>query len=281
MQIQALIAQAQQSLRQALALDPAAARFEAQLLLQNALNVNRAWLISHEHDALEANIHAGFEALLKRRLEGEPIAYLLGRREFYGLDLRVTPDTLIPRPDTEILVEAALANMPDHQPCAVLDLGAGSGAIALAIAKHRPMAKVTAVDASPAALAVAQMNAKHLDINNVQFVLSDWFTALQGRIFDLIVTNPPYVAENDPHLGLGDVRFEPSSALVAGRDGLDCIRKIVHLARRYLEPDSWLIVEHGYDQAGSVRVLLEKAGFTQVRSERDFGGNERISLGMN
>lgn len=281
MQIQALIAQAQQSLRQALALDSAAARFEVQLLLQNVLNVNRAWLISHEHDALEANIHAGFEALLKRRLEGEPIAYLLGKREFYGLDLRVTPDTLIPRPDTETLVEAALAKMPEYQPCAVLDLGTGSGAIALAIAKQRPMAQVTAVDASPAALAIAQMNAQHLNINNAQFVLSDWFTALQGQTFDLIVSNPPYVAEDDPHLSQGDVRFEPSSALVAGSDGLDCIRKIIREAKEYLKPDSSLILEHGYDQAGSVRLLLEKAGFTQVRSERDFGGNERISLGKN
>ena len=260
-------------------LDPVEAKLESQLLLQYVLNKDRAWLFSHENDALGANIHAAFEALITRRLSGEPIAYMLGKREFYGLEFTVTPDTLIPRPDTETLVEAALGKIPANQPCEVLDLGTGTGAIALAIASQRPRAKVIAVDISGAALAVAQTNAKSLGIKNVGFLLSDCFRELQGRTFDVIVSNPPYIAEGDPHLAQGDLRFEPASALVAGKDGLDCIRQIISEARQYLKPYGWLMLEHGYDQAVEVAQLLEAAHFDSVISTPDLSGILRVTSG--
>ena len=269
----------------ALGLNAAEARIEAQTLLRHALgDVSRAWLLTHENDALDfngqqANIHAGFEALLKRRLNGEPVAYILGKREFYGLDFTVTPDTLIPRLDTETLVEVALEKIPANQSCTVLDLGTGSGAIAIAIAKHRPQAKVTAVDQSLKALAVAQGNARRLGVANVQLVLSDWFSALGGQTFDVIVSNPPYIAKDDPHLNQGDLRFEPTSALVAGEDGLDCIRQIINRAKQYLNPQGWLMFEHGYDQAEKVAQLLKSANFDSVTSVADLSGILRVILG--
>jgi len=264
----------------ALSLNAAEARIEAQALLRHALgDVSRAWLVTHENDALEANIHAGFEALLKRRLNGEPVAYILGKREFYGLDFTVTPDTLIPRPDTETLVEAALEKIPANQSCTVLDLGTGSGAIAIAIAKHRPQAKVTAVDQSLKALAVAQGNARQLGVANVQLVLSDWFGALGGQIFDVIVSNPPYIAKDDPHLNQGDLRFEPTSALAAGEDGLDCIRQIINQAEQHLSPQGWLMFEHGYEQAEKVAQLLKSANYDSVTSVADLSSILRVTLG--
>ena len=279
MNIKALIATAQDSLIGALALGPQQARFEAQLLLQNILQVNRAWLFTHENDAMRPDIHAGFEVLLKRRLSGEPVAYILGRREFYGLEFTVTPDTLVPRPDTETLVEAALEKIPASQTCTMLDLGTGSGAIAIAIARHRPQAKVTAVDQSQKALAIAQGNAKRLEVANVQFVLSDWFTALSGQTFDVIVSNPPYIAKHDPHLNQGDLRFEPTSALAAGEDGLGCIRQIINQAEQHLNPQGWLMFEHGYEQAEKVAQLLKSANFDSVRSVADLSGILRVTLG--
>ena len=262
-----------------LKLEPSEARLEAQVLLQHSLNVDRAWLLAHENDALEGKQEAAFEALLKRRLNGEPVAYILGKREFYGLEFIVTPDTLIPRPDTETLVEAALAKISTSQTCSVLDLGTGTGAIAITIASERPQAKVTAVDQSEKALAVAQSNAQNLDVNNVQFVLSDWFTALQGQAFDVIVCNPPYIAEDDPHLNQGDLRFEPVNALVAGEDGLDCIRQIISQAREYLNSQGWLMFEHGYNQAEKVAQLLKSANFYSVTSVADLSGILRVTLG--
>ena len=279
MNIKALIATAQDSLNNALALSPQQARFEAQLLLQNILQVNRAWLLTHEVYTLEANTHGDFESLLKRRLSGEPIAYILGKREFYGLDFTVTPDTLIPRPDTETLVEAALEKIPSQQTCTVLDLGTGSGAIAIAIAKHRPQAKVTAVDQSQKALTLAQDNARQLGVANVQLVLSDWFAALSGQTFDVMVSNPPYIAKDDPHLSQGDLRFEPLNALAAGEDGLDCIRQIINQAEQHLNPQGWLLFEHGYDQAEKVAQLLKSANFDPVTSVADLSGIWRVTLG--
>jgi release factor glutamine methyltransferase len=274
-----LLNNAQQAIQHSLNLDSDEAKSEAQLLLQHLLNVNRAWLIAHENDALETNIYAVFEALLNRRLNGEPIAYILGAREFYGLNLKVTPDTLIPRPDTETLVEAALAKILQNDNLKILDLGTGTGAIALAIAKHRPLAKLTAVDASENALKIAQENAQNLQIVNVQFMLSNWFDALINQRFDVIVSNPPYIEENDAHLTQGDLPWEPISALVAGQDGLDAIRQIIQTAPQYLNPHGWLMLEHGYNQATSVADLFKQAGFSEIETLKDLGGNERVTLG--
>lgn len=262
------------------------AKLEAQLLLQHTLNVNRAWLIAHEDDCLALEELSEFNQLVERRLKGEPIAYILVEREFYGLNFIVTPDTLIPRADTETLVEAALvkistSKIKPNDDVRILDLGTGSGAIALAIAKHRPQAQVTAVDASQAALAVAQKNAEHLQISNVQFVLSDWFSALEHIRFDVIVSNPPYIEQNDAHLTQGDLRFEPKSALASGQDGLDDIRTIIDHCLIYLKPQGWLMLEHGYNQAQAVADLMAQAGLLNIDTIKDFGGNDRVTIGKN
>lgn len=262
-------------------LDKQEAATDARLLLQQVLGVNRAWLMAHANDALQTNRDAEFQALLTRRLDGEPIAYLIQQREFYGLTLRLSPATLIPRPDSETLVDAALEKIPHAQPIKVLDLGTGSGALALAIAHNRPQASLLAVDASDAALAVAQDNANRLSLNTVQFALSDWYTNLAEQRFDVIVSNPPYIAQNDPHLRQGDLRFEPTSALVAGADGLDDIRHIVAQGLIHLNPQGWLLLEHGYNQAAAVRELMAQAGFVEVATRQDLGGNERVTLGKN
>lgn len=288
-------------LKQAQSRFPEIPVLEVRLLLQYLLQVDRAWLIAHERDAIEvkdgqANIPAEFQALLKRRSGGEPLAYIVGYREFYGLKLKVTPDTLIPRADTETLVEAALEMIPTpHLPrgergeqdarmhgCGelrVLDLGTGSGAVALAIAKHRPHAQVVAVDASAGALAVARENAQAQGITNVSFVQSDWFVALKDEMFDVIVSNPPYVEENDPHLQQVDLRFEPMTALVAGADGLDDLRVIIRQARHHLRPNGWLMLEHGYNQARAVANLMREAGFADIAHKYDLGGIERVTMG--
>jgi release factor glutamine methyltransferase len=268
------------------------AKFEAQLLLQHALNVNRAWLIAHENDTLQPNIHKVFEALLNRRLAGEPMAYILGCREFYGLDLLVTPDTLIPRPDTETLVEVALAKIPPNETTqnlsflpnaelAILDLGTGTGAIALAIAKNRPQTRVKAVEASYSALEVAKKNAQNLSINNIEFVLSNWFESLANQRFDVIVSNPPYIEEQDVHLTQGDLRFEPTSALASGADGLDDIRQIINDCLIYLNPQGWLMLEHGYNQAEQVSDLMADAGLINIETIKDLGNNDRVTIGKN
>lgn len=260
--------------------DAESAKFEAQLLLQSVLKVNRAWLIAHESDVLSDELNGFFQTLISRRLNGEPIAYILGTRAFYGLDLIVTPDTLIPRPDTETLVEAALAKILKDG-VSVLDLGTGTGAIALAIAKNRPQAQLTAVDASAAALQVAIKNAQHLAIENVEFIQSNWFENLNHQRFDLIVSNPPYIAENDAHLSQGDLRFEPLSALASGADGLDDIRQIIGDCLVYLKPQAWLMLEHGYDQAESVQDLMADVGLVNIETIQDLGGNDRVTIGKN
>ena len=335
------------------------AKFELLLLLQHAFKVNHAWLITHENDALDliigqANSQAAFEALLKRRLTGEPIAYILGAREFYGLNLKVTPATLIPRADTETLVQAALAKIPQNDNTSspsfprkrenqhktsnigpsfelrpsllnlnqkmdcrlrgndevenkkfeekpyvalksldsdlrrndnlsILDLGTGTGAIALAIAKHRPQTLVTALDASQAALNIALENAQNLAITNVRFLLSDWFSALSQdnnkQKFDVIVSNPPYIEASDAHLKQGDLRFEPLSALASGADGLDAIRAIITQAPQHLNPHGWLLLEHGYNQAEQVAALLKQAGFSEISHCQDLAGIDRVTIG--
>jgi release factor glutamine methyltransferase len=252
---------------------------EAQILLQNVLNVNRAWLITHQNDALEANIHAAYRALINRRANGEPIAYILGYREFYGLNLKVTQDTLIPRPDTETLVDAALTKIPQDKNLRILDLGTGTGAIALAVAKYRPNALVTAVDASQAALNIAIENAQNLKITNVNFILSDWFGSLKDQKFDVIVSNPPYIEQNDVHLSQGDLPWEPISALVAGQDGLSDIKRIIQNAPQHLDPHGWLMLEHGYNQAEHVADLMKLAGFSEISHAQDLAGINRVTLG--
>ena len=265
------------------ALNTDEAALEAQLLLQHVLNVNRAWLISHQNDALEANIHAAYRALINRRVKGEPIAYILGVREFYGLNLKVTPATLSPRPDTETLVETALAKIPQNKNLRILDLGTGTGAIALAIAKHRPQAFVLALDASQTALDIAIENAQILTIANVDFLLSDWFSALSQQSntqkFDLIVSNPPYIEVDDAHLSQGDLRFEPLSALASGEDGLDDIRKIITQAPQNLNPHGWLMLEHGYNQAEEVAALFKHTGFSDISHAQDLAGIARVTFG--
>lgn len=262
-----------------LALDPTASRIEAQCLLQHVLSVPRVYLLAHPEQTLSEVQRDAFDALLQRRLRGEPIAHLLGEREFFGLNLKVSPATLIPRPDTELIVELALNRIPHAQPYRVLDMGTGSGAIALAIAKHKPNTEVVAVDVSRDALAVAIENAQRLKIPNVSFIRSDWFSALNGQRFDLIVSNPPYISSGDIHLSQGDLRFEPLTALASGADGLDDIRRIISAAPQYLTSNGWLLLEHGYDQAGSVRDLLTQRGFVEVSSEKDLAGIERVTGG--
>jgi release factor glutamine methyltransferase len=266
-------------LEASLNLDASSARIEVQCLLQAVLQVNRAWLLAHPEHKLEEGQYVRFTALFERRMHGEPIAYLLGEREFYGLNFKVTPATLIPRHDTELLVELALQRIPLQGRCRVLDLGTGSGAIALSIAHARPDAEVKAVDASTAALEVAQLNTQRLGLNNVRLLRSDWFSALHGERFDIIVSNPPYIADGDAHLSQGDVRFEPRAALVSGADGLDDIRHLIAGAKDRLNDNGWLLLEHGYDQAAQVRELLQQAGFSGIFSARDLAGIERVSGG--
>ena len=253
-------------------------RLDAELLLAHVLGKPRSYLRTWPEHQPDAEQCASFERLLQRRRAGEPVAYLLGRQGFWSLDLEVSSDTLIPRPDTELLVETALTLIL-ATPLDVLDLGTGTGAIALALAAERPAWRVTGVDRIEAAVALAARNGQRLGLNNARFQLSHWFEALVGQRFQLIVSNPPYIAAGDRHLGEGDVRFEPASALVAGADGLGDIRLIIEQAPAHLLPGGWLLLEHGFDQAEAVRELLNAAGFAKVESRRDLGNHPRISLG--
>lgn len=259
-------------------LDKREARLEARVLAAHAWQVSHAWLIAHDTDPLSDAKVTAFETLLNRRMAGEPIAYLTGTREFYGRPFRVSPDVLIPRPDTELLVELALARMPAGQAMDVLDLGTGSGCIATTLALERPLTRLTAVDRSAAALAIARQNAEDLGAD-VEFLASDWFAALAGQNFDLIVSNPPYIAAADPHLSRGDVRFEPLSALAAGLDGLDDLRRLIAEASAHLKPGGTLLLEHGYDQADAVQDLLRARGIRQPQSWSDLSGILRVSGG--
>lgn len=258
--------------------DSPTARLDAELLLAAALGKPRSYLHTWPEKIVSSEDALTFASYLQRRRGGEPVAYILGQQGFWKLDLEVAPHTLIPRPDTELLVEAALELLP-ATPTQVLDLGTGSGAIALALASERPAWKVTAVDRVLEAVALAERNRQRLHLNNVTVLNSHWFSALQGHTYDLIISNPPYIADNDPHLVAGDVRFEPASALVAGRDGLDDLRHIIKEAPKHLNTGGWLLLEHGYDQAAAVRDLLLSEGFDEVHSRIDLGGHERITLG--
>lgn len=254
-------------------------RIDAEILLAHVLVRPRSWLYAHAQDALEEELLQRFFDLVKRRKNGQPIAQITAHREFWSLDLLVTKDTLIPRPETELLVELALTHLSQTEVSSVLDLGTGTGAIALAIAKERPQAIVAGVDADFSALEVARANAVAHTLTQIQFFHSDWFSGLPNRYFDLIVSNPPYIAEGDPHLKQGDLRFEPHHALASGTDGLDAIRQIVHDAPVHLVKHGWLLIEHGYDQGEVVRRLFSAAGFTGIQTMRDLENRERVTLG--
>jgi release factor glutamine methyltransferase len=246
---------------------------DARVLLRTALAVDDVYLIAHADDAVSEQHAARFRSLAARRAAGEPVAYITGEREFYGHAFKVTPAVLIPRPETELLVELALQREPQH----VLDLGTGSGCIAIGIALARAGVQVLALDRSPAALEVARDNAVRLNTRNVTFARSDWYGAAQGRRFDVIVSNPPYVAADDAHLSKGDPRYEPRAALAAGDNGFADIRAIITGAPAHLARGGWLLFEHGYDQAAQCRSLLAQAGFSEVQSWRDLAGIERVS----
>lgn len=252
---------------------------DARVLLRHVLRCSAARLAAYPEARLEAPEWAEFQALVERREAGEPVAYLVGEREFFGRSFLVTPAVLIPRPDTELLVELALAHFGDRTRARVLDLGTGSGALAVSLALELPDADVTAVDRSREALWVAMANAARLRAS-VSFVHGDWFSPLGDDCYDLIIANPPYVAAGDPHLQEGDVRFEPGTALAAGPDGLDDLAAIAGEAPRHLEPGGWLFMEHGYDQAPAVRGLLTDAGFSGIASWKDLAGIERVSGGQ-
>ena len=254
-------------------------QLDASLLLADSLEKNTTWLKTWPESEVPVEQAQRFAALLRRRVQGEPIAYILGWQSFWTLDLQVSPDTLIPRPETELLVEKVLELMPADQTLSVMDLGTGSGAIALALASERPGWRIVGCDRSAGALAMAQRNQQRLGLK-VAWQASDWFAQIPAQLFDVVVSNPPYVETHDPHLENGDVRFEPLSALVSGDDGLQDIRRIVAEARDYLRAGGLLIMEHGYNQAESVRALLSAAGYVRVESCLDLAGHERATLGF-
>ncbi|AYL79456.1 peptide chain release factor N(5)-glutamine methyltransferase [Pseudomonas syringae pv. actinidiae] len=259
--------------------DSPTARLDIELLLAAALGKPRSFLHTWPERIVSTEAAVAFAGYLQRRRTGEPVAYILGQQGFWKLDLEVAPHTLIPRPETEMLVEAALELVPAFAPAQVLDLGTGTGAIALALANDRQQWKVTAVDRVPEAVALAERNRQRLQLDNAQVLNSHWFSALEGRQFDLIISNPPYIADADPHLSAGDMRFEPSSALTAGPDGLDDLRTIIADASAHLNADGWLLLEHGYDQGPAVRELLIRHGFERIQTRRDLGEHERITFG--
>lgn len=257
-------------------------RLDAELLLGHALELSRASLLLRDEQIVGAAAASGFDELVERRAAGEPVAYLLGTQGFWTLDLCVTPEVLIPRPETELIVEWTLALIRGKTAggdLRMLDLGTGSGAIALALEQERPEATLVATDRSETALAVARRNAQRYGITNLEFRLGDWFDALDSstRAFDFILSNPPYIAQTDAHLEA--LAFEPRDALVAGRDGLDDLRRIVRGARPWLKSGGWLMVEHGHDQGSAMHALFEEAGFAQIETRRDYGGRERVTAG--
>ncbi|TNG00127.1 MAG: peptide chain release factor N(5)-glutamine methyltransferase [Gammaproteobacteria bacterium] len=250
---------------------------DSQILLADTLGVDRAWLYAHADELLEPTAMAKFENAIQRREAGEPVAYITGVREFWSLPFKVTPATLIPRPETEHLVEFILDLRHLPQQPRVLDFGTGSGAIAIALAHEKPTWKITAVDISEQALAVAEQNALLNKVKTIRFLSGDGFSPVSNERFDIIASNPPYVPEKDPHLGQGDVRYEPSQALVSGPDGLDCIRYLGKHAKDYLVDHGCLILEHGYDQGQAVRALFDEYGYSDITTTCDLNQQERLT----
>jgi len=270
-------------LREAVSCLPApSARYEAEELLTHVLQVNRAWLVAHADTSLDIQACERFRKLLQQRCNGEPLAYLIGRCGFWSLDLQVNPATLIPRVETELLVELALSRLPEQAPLLrIADLGTGSGAIALALARERPQAAIVATDVSAPALATALSNARRYGLEkSIWLRRGSWCQALGNDQFNLIVSNPPYIAEADPHLQQGDLRFEPPLALTSGVDGLDAIREIIHAAPEHLVAKGWLLLEHGWDQGEKVRALLQHTGFVYIQTQVDLERRDRVTLGQ-
>lgn len=265
-------------LSQALTLQAAESRLEIRVLLEHVLNVDRTWLLTHDDQELEAESSLRYETLLARRFGGEPIAYILGQREFYGRSFKVGPSVLIPRPETELLVDLAKALLPADEPRDVLDLGTGSGCIAITLALERPACKVKGVERSRPSLDLARENALYLTAH-VVWRHGNWFTGLGELRFDLIVSNPPYIAEQDAHLKSGDVRFEPRNALVSGPIGLNDLAVIIEQSPFFLKPGGWLLLEHGWDQGRAVGDLMKKRGFQRIQSHKDHAGLDRATLG--
>ncbi len=253
------------------------ARLDSQVLLAYALNVSRTWLFTWPDKVLDGAKLTAFNTLIEKRKSGTPIAYITGYRDFWSLHLKVTPDTLIPRADTELLVETALTLKDVEKPCDVIDLGTGTGAIALSLANECPSWRITATEINPKTLAVAKENAQTLELG-VSFKESAWFDAINDR-YDLVISNPPYIESNDPHLQQGDLRFEPAGALASGQDGLDDIRRLVQQAPKHLKKDGYLLLEHGYQQAEAVRSLMAKAGYFEIETHQDIEDRDRVTLG--
>ncbi|MGB1983878.1 MAG: peptide chain release factor N(5)-glutamine methyltransferase [Porticoccaceae bacterium] len=256
-------------------------QLDCELLLCYTLDVDRTWLRTWPEKEISQPLEAKFRALLEQRVEGQPIAYLIGSRGFWSMDLQVSKDTLIPRPETELLVELALGlQLPKNSDG--LDLGTGTGAIALALASERPDMNFVAVDSQSGAVSLANKNCQALGLANVEIFQSDWFDSVQltEDQFDLIVSNPPYISATDPHLQQGDVRFEPNTALVSGIDGLDDLKKIIAKSPFYLKPNGWLLLEHGFDQGSAVARLMSEAGFQKVVTHQDYNLIDRVTLGQ-
>jgi len=273
--IQDLLKQASQQL----SADSDSPRLDAEVLLCHVLAKQRSYLMTWPEQELSSAQLDQFQQLLDARLTGHPVAHLIGKREFWSLSLKVTPDTLIPRPDTELLIEQILHAYPDDTELSLLDLGTGSGAIAIALASERPSWRIIATDLSEQALQVAQQNATSLKLKNIEFRQGHWFAPVQDLHFDIIVSNPPYVPSNDPHLSQGDVRFEPLSALVSGEEGLDDIEHICQQAMGHLNPGGLLIIEHGYDQAEKIRPIFTKNNYKNIQHYRDMANNVRATSG--
>ena len=255
------------------------ARLEAEVLMEAICAISRSRQFSHADDQLAADQVEKYRCALQRRIAGEPLAHITALRGFWDMDLQVTPDVLIPRPDTEILVEQALERIPRDASWQIADLGTGSGAIAIAVARERSQCDLTATDNSPAALAIAKENAIALGVNNINFIAGSWGQSLENRFFDMILSNPPYIRDDDPHLAEGDLPAEPEQALVSGSDGLDAIRQIITDSSTCLKPGGWLLLEHGFEQASEVVDLLQHHDFNEIFTEKDYGGNDRVTGG--